>query len=196
MALQAIQHRWRTIEPKTVVAAALLLLMGIMWVRVFFSSGKPAQAVAYSETNQTQEVKAEPAIHIEPVPLPVIAGRNDRLTKDYFAVALWPQQRSSMPQDVQASLRNDAEQQRHDFINTLSSRLSIDAVLMPTGQEPAKVCLNGKVLAEGQALTLKDKDQTYELTITQIKPNAITIVCDQKTIVLPFGDQEFDQSDN
>lgn len=196
MALQAIQHRWRTIEPKTVVAAALLLLMGIMWMRVFFTSGKPAQAAAYSETKEKEQVKAEPAVNIEPVPLPVIAGRNDRLTKDYFAVVLWPQQHSSTPQDVQGRLRNDAEQQRLDFVNTLLSRLSIDAVLMPTGQEPAKVCLNGKVLTEGQTLTLKDKDQTYELTITQIKPNAITIVCDQKAIVLPFGDQEFAQPDN
>lgn len=196
MAFQAIQNRWRTTEPKTIVAAALLLLMGVMWLRVFFGNGKPAQALAYVETKQTEDVKVEPAVDIEPVPLPIIAGRHDRLTKDYFAVALWPQQQQLQPQDVQRHLENHAERQRRDFISTLPSRLNIEVVLMPTGQEPAKVCLNGKVLAEGQALILKDKDQIYELIITQIKPHAITIVCDQETIVLPFGDQEFEQTDN
>lgn len=186
MRLQTVQTRLRMTEPKTIVAAALVFLMAMLWLRVL-TGNKPSSAQASSASLAAQTASA-PVVLIEPVALPSVVGRNDTVVNDFFAAALWPASDDTADKTPPPPAVDPIVAQREAFLNALPSKLVVDAIIQPTGDEAAKACLDGKVYAEGQTFVLKQQGQVYEVTVWKIEPHRVLLTSGQKTIVLPFAD--------
>ena len=82
----------QNISPKVMAMIVLLVVMGILWGRVLLKgTGGPAAANAQDQDyidNLISDTAPE-AVEIEAVQLPVLPGRNDRVSNDLFSSENW-----------------------------------------------------------------------------------------------------------
>ena len=74
-------------KKKTVMAVCLITLMAFMWVRVF-KKKSPQSARAAMMTQQLSVEQSEAELKISFAALPKVAGRNDMLSRDFFAASM------------------------------------------------------------------------------------------------------------
>jgi len=191
--LTAANMRLRSMNPKTVAAVALMTVMGLMWARVLLRGKTPAEAAAAESTAVQTTVSTPTAapVRIVPSPLPVMAGRNDMLTRDFFAPDNWPGlTRPEKTAATQPSSQDAGDRQRLAFIAGLEKTLTLEAIIQGAGDTPVRACIEGKVLAVGQHLTIKNGSETYELAVSDIGDEQVVLICDRQRIVLKMPPSE------
>ena len=75
-------------KKKTVMAICLISLMVFMWARVFFKKTTAVEAIEITK-QMDQKRESKPALIITFMELPEVAGRNDVITRDFFASNGW-----------------------------------------------------------------------------------------------------------
>ena len=82
----------QNISPKVMAMTVLLVLMGILWGRVLLKGiGGPAAANAQDDPS-VQDIVSDSAsdgVRIEAVQLPMLPGRNDRISNNVFSSENW-----------------------------------------------------------------------------------------------------------
>ncbi len=189
----AASHRLRTMNPKTVAAVLLMALMGVLWLRVAMR-GRMGPMAAEGAV-MVQEVATQPgtAVSIVSKALPVVAGRNDVLVCDFFSAANWPGFGQTGPViESVGSLSEDEQQEklRKAVFDTLIRTINLDAIIQAAGDSPARVCIDGKVLTQGQALTVKREKEQYELTVSEIGEHQVVLTWNQWSVVLKMAQTE------
>jgi len=173
-----------SINPKMVTATILLIMMAILWLRVFLR-GRSGPAMARANGAESVQVSlpaADPmvrSVSIHPVSLPVVPGRHDRLAIDPFVFdrAKWygPVE-DTQPENTGIS-KTDAEEQKHRAnLQRISERLVLEAVVKDTNGVPIKACVNGTVLFKGSTIQVKENGEIYELTVTEVRATEIKLV--------------------
>lgn len=130
---------------------------------------------------------------IVPKPLPIVPGRNDTLMCDFFSPANWPGFGQSGPAVEPIGHLSEQEQQekRHKAIfDALTQTLNLDAIIQASGDSPARVCIDGKVLTQGQALTVKRELEKIELTVSEIGEYQVVLTWKQWSVVLKMAQTE------
>lgn len=159
-----------TVNPKLIVAAVLLTLMGILWLRVFFRGRTgPARAQAQSASPAPAAAPAAKPAVLHPVLLPVEAGRHDHLQGNPFVLdrSRWTPAAVSSPLEEESSA--DAGEQKHRTnLQRISQRLVLEAVVRNPDGVPIKACVDGKVLFKGSLFKVKENGEIYELKVTEI----------------------------
>lgn len=186
-------HRLRTLSPKTVAAILLMAVMGVLWFRVA-TRGRtgPTSAEAASLVEDTLPQAVTP-VRIVPKPLPVVPGRNDMLICDFFSQVNWPGfgQTGSVVEPVVHLSEREQEEKRHKAIfDSLTQTLNLDAIIQASGDSPARVCVDGKVLTQGQALTVKREMEKIELTVSEIGEHQVVLTWKQWSVVLKMAQTE------
>jgi hypothetical protein len=182
--LQNLLSRIFAERKKAMAATCLIALMALMWIRVL-TKGEPKAAQARPVGDQGQsDNRANSQLNVSFVELPKVKGRHDVITRDFFAPESWWKavesrngQSSSGGDDVSVvSAQGDQE-----VITLVSARLKLEAIA--SGHHP-RAFINGKLLAVGDRLPIKEGTRTFECEVIQIQQNAVVIRCGQAEMTL------------
>lgn len=184
----------QTLSPKTIAAIVLMALMAVLWLRVL-TRGQAGPSAAQAAVLVTETATTRPAapLRVTPVDLPVIEGRHDSLRRDFFSPDNWPAFRqvdSTPPAETGLSDRERLTQQHKAIVDNLAKTLNLDAILNGADGTSARVCIDGKVLTQGQALLVKRNTETYELTVSEIGEHQVVLTWNDWSVVLKMTQPE------
>ena len=158
-------------KKKAVFAFCLVAMMVFMWVRVLTSQApQPVEAMMLEEqlAEETQD-----DVKVSFIELPVIKGRNDVLTKDFFAV--------NGESFENARELNIVSMDDEAIVRRIADRLILEAI--SSGPMP-QAFINNKLLSVGDKLTVADGDDRYECEVIGIEGNVVIIRFDNSEIKL------------
>lgn len=180
-------------QGKIILAVVLIGVMGFLWIRVFLR-GKPAAASAKPTTTQaaaaTAAIKTAPVVRFSYVPLAVVPGRHDRLTRDLFSVpdsAIFPWQQKPVPQAEQPNAVTPVEDPWEKQIRPFMERIVVDAI----GTDPkgtAQVFIQDRFLSIGDRFSFKLGQQQYELKVKEIHSNSVVLEWQDHSVTLKMSE--------
>jgi len=175
-----IGSRMPVASRKNVIAAALMIVMGIMWARVL-TGRKPKSSTAKPATTQTQAVQDRPALNVSFIELPVVAGRNDRVHRDFFTVHDWKafskvstSQAATMDSEVPVVTSNWDQ----EVVARVAQRFRLEAVLPPNAM------INDRLVKVGSSIRVKDGADTYVFEVVQVDEDSVVVARDGHRLTL------------
>lgn len=163
-------------KKKAVTIACLFLVMVFMWVRAFIGKS-PADAQAVSSSAGITDKQQNPEANVEFIELPHVKGRNDILTRDFFADN---RRKTDMQDNFDSSGSTDAH------ISWIIKNLKLEAIGL--GKKP-QAFINGRVFSVGDELVLKDGDDSYVCEVIGIEQERVLIKYGQKKVELKFTEE-------
>ena len=147
-----------------------------MWSRVI---GKKSPAGAKAAT--AAEMKADMSdsksgIIISFVELPKVKGRNDVLSRDFFAM-----DGRSFGSDTEVSF---VSRRGRGYANGVAEGLKLEAIGL--GANP-QAFINDKLLGVGDKLVVRDGVSTYEYELIRIEKNAVLMRCGEEEVELKLA---------
>lgn len=161
-------------KKKVAMALGLVVLMTIMWVRVI---GKGGPDSAKASVN-VPAVKVEKPKNIDNemtfIKLPVVAGRNDVLTKNVFEVKNWQSFMAGSNFDLNQINKNQltSNEIENSNIEMVSKNLTLDAIEL--GSNP-KAFINGQLLSAGDKFALRIGENVFECQIKEVAENLVVV---------------------
>lgn len=162
-------------KKKTIVALCLIAVMGFMWVRVFMrKEPKSAEAAVVQRKVEPNTSGSNSELKISFVELPKVTGRNDVLTKDFFAANNWQdfidgkgESPDGNKEVIVVSGVDDEE-----IVKRVAKKLKLEAIGL--GKNP-KAFINDKLLSVGDTLLIADGVDTYECEVVRIEEKMVLI---------------------
>lgn len=171
-------------KKKTVIAACLIAVMILMWVRLLGKKGpQSAEAAEAVNTTEVTAVQTSPELKVSFIELPKVAGRNDVLTRDFFNVSNWQdfvgggEVNSGGMKEVSVVPTDGSE----ETIRLVAARLKLEAIVQ--GESP-RAFINDKLLSVGDKLFVGDGINTYECEVAKIEETKVVIKCGQAEVIL------------
>jgi hypothetical protein len=165
-------------KKKSIIALCLIGVMVFMWVKAL-SSKTPGSAVA-SVTDEAaggELTVSEPLRSVIFVEMPSVEGRNDVLTRNFFAVDAADEGNAGMM--GKASLISREEFKK--IGNRILDKIKLEAISLGRNSQ---AFINGKILAVGDKMAVKDGDKKYEFEIIGIEEEKVFIGCGEVEITL------------
>ncbi|MHC4459879.1 MAG: hypothetical protein ACYS6W_02560 [Planctomycetota bacterium] len=161
-------------KKKGILALCLIAVMGFMWVRVLLrKTPRNAEATARREEAGPDTSDSNSQLKISFIDLPEVAGRNDVLTKDFFAANGW-QDFIDGKNEVSVVSRDDDEER----VKRVAEIIKLEAIRL--GENP-QAFINDKLLSVGDKLLVVDGADTHECEVVGIE---------EKTVFIKFGEAE------
>ena len=167
---------------KSMAAACLIGLMFFMWVRVFAKKHSPGEAEA-ALTAQAESLsgRGRNEVKIRFIKLPEIKGRNDVLSRDFFAVEGWENLikdadgNTNKVEEVNVVVEDDSEQGSHrKAVLRLARQLKLDVIAF--GKRP-EAFIENTLVSVGDKLQVEDKGRLYEFDVIEIGENEVVLTC-------------------
>lgn len=181
-----ILERLRRGGPKTALAGVLILIMLLMWLRVFLGH-RPAAATGAPRPRQTEAPAAKTPVQVERIELPRTPGRHDGLWRDFFIASDHTSSRrnpagrhTGTDKEVLVISSNSAQ----EVIRRVARTLKLEAVLW---SESPRAYLNDQLLGVGGKLVVKDGTAFYEFEVLQINVNSVLMVCEGVQLTLELA---------
>jgi hypothetical protein len=161
-------------KKKTVTALCLIALMIFMWIRVLGKKTPVTAAASQRQENVDQDVLGSNVeLKISFIELPKIPGRNDVLTRDFFAAEGWRNFRNEKnPGNTEVSVKGGNE----EIVKRVAEKLNLEAIVIGSDGNP-QAFINGKLLSVGDKLLVRDGGNTYECEVVGIEENVVVIKC-------------------
>jgi len=169
-------------KKKTVIAVCLITVMVFMWVRVLGRKG-PQSANAAVVAQEVTEGQMNSKLKISFIELPKVEGRNDVLTRDFFAVGNWRdfmrggKGKSGDVEEVSVVSKDGSE----ETVRRVAEKLKLEAIVL--GENP-QAFINDKLMSVGDKLFVGDGINTYECEVAEIKENMVSIRCGETEVTL------------
>lgn len=161
-------------KKKTVTALCLIALMVFMWARVLGKKTPVTAAASQRQENVHQDVNVE--LKISFIELPKIPGRNDVLTRDFFAADGWRNfirnEKNPGNKEVIVFPRDGNE----EIVKRVAGNLKLEAISIGSDGNP-QAFINGKLLSVGDKLLVRDGGNKYECEVVGIEENVVVIKC-------------------
>jgi hypothetical protein len=169
-------------KKKTVLALCLITLMAFMWIRVLTRKAPQAAKAGLLAGQMDVETQSEPELKISFVELPQAAGRNDVITRDFFASGGWQdfvdsQGRKSTGEEVDI-ISKEGDQ---EVIRRVAEKLNLEAIVL---SENPQAFINDKLLSVGDKLLIGDGVDKYECEVVEIKESTVVMRCRESRITL------------
>ncbi len=172
---------------KVGIAIALVAVMAIMWLRVL-TGQKPRAASATSAPAQQTPATQTPRKQMRYVELPVEAGRNDRIHRDFFTSKNW----SRFSKGSQSpGTGSDTEVQKTPLNRTqevaakLAQTLRLEVVVLLRGDPQAVV--NDRRVRVGDTLQLKDGSEVYAFEVVRIEEDKVLVTWNDRQWTLKLS---------
>ncbi len=170
-------------KKKTVLALCLITLMAFMWIRVLTKKAPQAAKAGLLAGQMDVETQSEPELKISFIELPQAAGRNDVITRDFFASDGWQdfvdgQGRKSTGVEEVDIISKQGDQ---EVIRRVAEKLRLEAIV---SSENPLAFINDKVLRVGDKLLIGDGVDKYECEVVEIKENTVVMRCRESRITL------------
>jgi hypothetical protein len=169
-------------KKKTIIALCLIGVMVFMWAKVLGKEA-PRSAEAKERAGQTASEGSSSQVKISFIELPKVEGRNNVLTRDFFAAEGWQEFtkgqviNSDGTKTVNIVSRGGSE----EVAKRVAGRLKLEAIGLSKNPE---VFINDKLLTVGDKLLVKDGGETYECEVVRIEQNMVSIRCGEAEIKL------------
>jgi hypothetical protein len=167
-------------KKKTVTALCLIALMVFMWARVI---GKKTPAVAAALGAEDVVSGSNSELNISFIELPKVAGRNDVLTRDFFAAGGWKDfirdgEGSNVAGTEVSVVSKDGNE---EIVRKVAEKLKLEAIGLDGNPQ---AFINNKLLSVGDKLLVRDGGNTYECEVMAIEENVVLIKCGDAEITL------------
>ena len=170
-------------KKKAVLALCLISLMAFMWIKVLTKTSPQAVDAGLIAELMNMETQSEPELKITFIELPKVAGRNDTVTRDFFASDDWQSfvggrgSKSVAVEEIDIVSKNDDQ----EVIRKVAENLKLEAIV---SSDDTLAFINDKVLRVGDKLFVGDGIESYECEVVEIKENIVVIKCRESTITL------------
>jgi hypothetical protein len=170
-------------KKKSVMAFCLVAVMAFMWVRVLTSkTPEGAEAAPVTEQPETDGPLNE-TYRVSFVKLPKVAGRNDEISRDFFASGGWKhfvdgQGRKPGGIEEVSVVSKDGNE---EVIKKVAKKLKLEATMVST--DPLAL-INNQVRRIGDRMLVRDGTETYECEVVKIEDNIVVIECREAEITL------------
>ena len=170
-------------KKKSVPALCLIAIMAFMWIRVFTrktpqgAEGAPATDPPSAENAPSEEYR------VSFVELPKVAGRNDAISRDFFASNGWQHfvdgqgRKQGDIEEVSIVSKNGNE----EVIRRVAEKLKLEATIVGG---ISQVMINGQPRNIGDKMPISDGADTYECEVIEIREYAVVIKCGEAEIRL------------
>jgi hypothetical protein len=171
-------------KKKAAAASCLIVVMAIMWVRVLTKQSPEAAVAALTTEQLSEEGSSDQEIKVSFIELPQVAGRNDVITRDFFASDGWrhfddEQGRNlAVIEEVNIVSKNGNE----DVIRKVAEKLKLEAIVVLSNNPRAFI--NDKVVSVGEKVLIRDGVDTYECEVIEIEENMVVIKCREAEVTL------------
>ncbi len=167
-------------KKKTVTALCLIALMVFMWARVLATkTPETAEAAPRQEDVDPDISGSNLELKISFIELPKVPGRNDALTRDFFAADGWQDFIDGVGGNKEVSVvEGDGSD---EIVRRVAEKLKLEAIGM--GKNP-QAFINDELLAVGDKLLVRDGVDTYECEVVGIEEETVFIRCGEAEITL------------
>ena len=169
-------------KKKTVLAVCLIALMAFMWIKVFAVKNPPAANAGQtaSQTGKVNQPDAETKVTY--TDLPEVAGRNDMITRDFFASNGWKDfvdtdKNIIVTKEVNVVPGDSTEK----VIRKIADNLKLEAFIM--GENP-RAYINDRILSVGDTLLVSDGAKKYECEVITIENSSVVMRCGKAEVTL------------
>lgn len=170
-------------KKKAVAASCLIAVMAFMWIRVLTKKTPEAAGAAFMTEQLNVEGTLDEELNISFTELPQVAGRNDVITRDFFASNGWRhfggQERNlTVIEEVNVVSKNGND----EVIRKVAEKLKLEAIVVLSNNPRAFI--NNKVVSVGDKVLIRDGVDTYECEVIEIKENMVVIKCREAEVTL------------
>jgi hypothetical protein len=187
----------QNISPKVMAMVVLLVVMAILWGRVLLKgTGGPAAANAQDQESiqDTISEMASKAVKIEAVELPMLPGRNDRVSNNLFSSENWTAFELNHNQDdskggVKVDGTGHATELTHrSRLERIAGRLKLEAVICDAQNRPFQAFVDDKILSVGSTLTVQEGPDQYVLMLEEISQKEVSFSWNEMSVVLKMAE--------
>ena len=187
----------QNISPKVMAMVVLLVVMAILWGRVLLKgTGGPAAANAQDQEyieNLISDMAPE-ALEIKAVELPMLPGRNDRVSNNLFSSENWTAFELNHNQDdskggVKVDGTGHATELTHrSRLERIAGRLKLEAVICDAQNRPFQAFVDDKILSVGSTLTVQEGPDQYVLMLEEISEKEVSFSWNEMSVVLKMAE--------
>ena len=173
-------------KKKGIMALCLVAVMVFMWVRVL-SNKEPegAQAALTAQKIAADNANAKSNVQISFTELPDVEGRNDVLTKDFFAVDNWQEFKEGKRKHLIEIGKVAADgSSSEEIVVKIVEKLKLEAVAL--GENP-RAFINDRLLRVGDKLPVRNETNMYECEIVAIEENKVLMRWEETEITLKLA---------
>ncbi|UCC96805.1 MAG: hypothetical protein JSW66_13275 [Phycisphaerales bacterium] len=174
--------RFAAEKKKAITTACLVIVMVFMWIKVL-TRNTPEVAGAVPPTGLLNvEGSSEAAVKVSFLELPDEPGRNNVITRDFFASDGWRhfvggRRKFADIEEVNVLSQNGSE----EVIRKVAEKLRLEAIVV--SKNPLTF-INNKVLSVGDRMLISDGNDKYECEVAAIEENTVKIKCREAEITL------------
>ena len=169
-------------KKKTVTALCLIALMIFMWARVLGKKTPVTAAASQRQENVDQNVLGSNVeLKISFIELPKIPGRNDVLTRDFFAADNWRNFTKDEENPGNKEVNVFSKDGNEEVVRRVAGKLKLETIVLDGNPQ---TFINGKLLSVGDKLLVKDGGNKYECEVVGIEENVVVIKCGEAEITL------------
>lgn len=168
-------------KKKTVMALCLIALMVFMWAKVLTRKTPKTAAAALKQNGLNQDTtETNSQLKISYIQLPEVAGRNDLLTRDFFAADGWKNfiDEKGVGIDEVNVVSKDGNE---EVVRRVAEKLKLEAIGL---DENPQAFINNKLLSVGDKFLVRDGVSKYECEVVRIQENVVVIKCREAEITL------------
>ena len=171
-------------KKKAIIATVLVIVMALMWVRVFAKKGKKAApakvtaATVRTVTASTTAAEKTKKTTMQYKQLPMVAGRNDVLVRDIFSRKSWNNGLGA------ADGWNSEQTMLSDDIRRAGQNLKLEAITMGEGGQKSEVFIDGKLVPAGSDFPTRYEGRIYRFTVEKIAANKVVLKCKDVSVTL------------
>ena len=171
-------------KKKSIAAFCLIAVMAFMWVRVLRrETPQAAEAAPRQEQLNINTPMSTSETIVSYMELPVVSGRNDGLTRDFFDADGWQNFTGYGENNLAGSEEVSVVSidSSKEVGKKIAEKLRLEAIGL---DENPQAFINGKVLSVGDKLDIRDGVSTYECEVVAIEENKVLVKCGNVEITL------------
>jgi hypothetical protein len=161
--------------------------MVFMWVKVFVGkTPQSAEGALMAQGANLSVPVADSQLKISLIELPKVNGRNDVLTRDFFAVNDWAdfvRDGEGLTGVGEVGVLKDGNE---ELAKRLAKKLRLEAIGL--GENP-QAFINDKLLSVGDKFLVGDGVNAYECEVAGIEENTVSVRCGEVEIQLKLGQE-------
>ncbi|MHC4556024.1 MAG: hypothetical protein ACYTFW_04145 [Planctomycetota bacterium] len=170
-------------KKKTVTAICLITVMAFMWLKVLTRNTPEAAEAAFETKQENAEGLSNPDLKVSFIELPNVVGRNDVITRDFFASDGWQQfdggkgRNLTSIEEVNIVSKDGSE----EVVRKVAEKLKLEAIMLSSNP---RAFINNNVLSVGGKVLIGDGFNKYECEVIEIKEDTVVVKCREAEITL------------
>jgi len=171
-------------KKKAGMAICLVAVMAFMWTKVLTKEGPQGAQATPAGGQKELDKRIDDPVKIDYLELPEVPGRNDLISRDFFASAGWQDFKTDDEGNNTGELENanvTPADLSEEIVNRVTPLLKLQAI---EGGNNRRAFINDKVMLTTETLIVTDGIDMYECEVIEIRRKSVVVRCREAEIVL------------